>query len=329
MPSLGQLGRYATSLYNSLTDDSMKFPADIKACMKDCILSIFWPRKDIFGFFKDHDCTKADLRVIANFKEEELHRATMVDWMFSQLTDRADGGLGPFRAMLQSLVGWTQFDPYYFDKLRKLNRDDAKRNISHLKQLTEIRDVKITEDRKRREAAEAAKQAPKKDLGAVRTEFLALHSGSVDPQKRGYALEKILAELARIETLEVTEPFKVHGEQIDGTIKYDGEHYLVEAKWQDVNASNEAVYQFVGKIEGKMYGRGLFFSVHGFSPNVIQSIVQGKAIKTIFVDGEDLVLVLEGLLSFRDMIDKKVKAAQTKGLIYVHPISGTVKQGAA
>ena len=158
-------------------------------------------------------------------------------------------------------------------------------------------------------------------------EFLKLHAGKLKPQHRGYALEKILVELGRTESLEVTEPFKVHGEQIDGAVKYDGEHYLVEAKWQDRASANESVYQFVGKIEGKMYGRGLFVSVNGFSNNVIRTIVQGKAIKTIFVDGEDLVLILEGHLSFRDMIDTKVKAAQTKGLVYVHPISGAEKDG--
>lgn len=36
----------------------MSFPADIKGCMKDCILSLFWPRKDIVGFFEKHGCTK-------------------------------------------------------------------------------------------------------------------------------------------------------------------------------------------------------------------------------------------------------------------------------
>lgn len=307
----------------------MSFPADIKACMKDCVLSIFWPRNDIYSFFKDHDCTRADLRSIDDFKEQNLSRAAMVDQMFDQLVSRTDGGLGAFRAMLQSLANWTHFDPYYFDKLKKLDHATAESNISHLRQLTEIRDAKIKEDRNRREAAEAEKQRPQNDLPAVRDQFLQLHAGKLKPQDRGYALEKILAELARIESLEVTEPFKVFGEQIDGTVKYDGEHYLVEAKWQDKSASNEPVYQFVGKIEGKMYGRGLFVSVHGFSDNVIKSIVQGKALKTIFVDGEDLVLVLEGHLSFRDMIDRKVKAAQTKGLIYVHPISGEEKHGEA
>ncbi len=162
-----------------------------------------------------------------------------------------------------------------------------------------------------------------------RDEFLQLHAGKLSAQDRGYALEKLLAKLARVEFLEVTDSFRVRGEQIDGTIKYDGEHYLVEAKWQEKAASNEPVYQFVGKIESKMYGRGLFVSVHGFSSNVIKTIVAGKAIKTIFVDGEDLVLVLEEHLSFRDMIDKKVKAAQTKGLVYIHPITGAAKQETA
>jgi len=40
-----------------------------------------------------------------------------------------------------------------------------------------------------------------------------------------------------------------------------------------------------------------------------------------------VALVLEGHLTLRDMIDRKVKAAQTKGLIYIHPISGAEKNG--
>jgi hypothetical protein len=29
--------------------------------MKDCILSLFWPRKDIVGFFEKDGCTKAEV----------------------------------------------------------------------------------------------------------------------------------------------------------------------------------------------------------------------------------------------------------------------------
>jgi len=78
-------------------------------------------------------------------------------------------------------------------------------------------------------------------------------------------------------------------------------------------------------VAGKLYGRGLFISVSGFSAEVVRSLIMGKEIQTLFVDGEDLILVIEGHLNFREMIDRKVKAAQTRGLIYVHPISGAEK----
>ncbi|RTL45684.1 MAG: hypothetical protein EKK53_05735, partial [Burkholderiales bacterium] len=131
--------------------------------------------------------------------------------------------------------------------------------------------------------------------------------------------------LCKLAGLEATEPFRVNGEQVDGAVKYDGEHYLIEAKWQDKAAANEPVYQFAGKVEGKMYGRGIFVSIHGFSPQVVASLTTGKAIRTIFVDGGDLTLVLEGLLGFNQMLDRKIKAAQTKGLIYVDAMTGHQK----
>lgn len=303
----------------------MSFPTDIKGCIKDCILAVLWPKQDIFNFFSDHGCTKDDLKVIVRFKEDNFSRARIIDLMFAHLSSKPDSGLGQFRTMLQSLLNWSRFDPYYFDDLRKLDRDKAQQYLSHLRQLQEVRDSKIKAERNRRVAAEAAQQKPCVSLETLKNEFLALHAGRTTPQKRGYALEVILIELAKQADLEVTESFRVNGEQIDGAVKFEGEHYIIEAKWQEKSAANEPVYQFVGKVEGKMYGRGIFVSVHGFSDYVVSSVVAGKAIKTIFVDGEDLVLVLEGHLSFSEMLDRKIKAAQTHGLIYVQPISGRSK----
>jgi hypothetical protein len=249
----------------------------------------------------------------------------MIDLMFAHLSSAKDGGLGQFRTMLQSLLNWSRFDPYYFDKLAKLDRTKAQQCLDHLRQLQEIRDAKIKADRERRVAAETAKQKPESSIEDLKVTFLDLHAGKTTAQKRGYALETILVELSKLASLEVSEAFRVNGEQIDGSLKFEGEHYIIEAKWQDRAAANEPVYQFVGKVEGKMYGRGIFLSVHGFSDHVVTSVVAGKAIKTIFVDGGDLVLVLEGHLSFSEMLDRKIKAAQTRGLIYVHPITGVPK----
>lgn len=299
----------------------MSFAPDIKGCIKDCILNLLWPRDDVLSFFKSCNCTKLDLRPVANWKNDDLSRSRMVDLTFAALDERPDNGLGQYRAMLQRLLTWDHFDPYYFDRLKKLDRRKAEGLLAHLRQLQEIRDARIKEDKRRREEQERKSQEPATRLAEVRDQYLALLLSTDSRQKRGYDLQDLLLELARLDALEVTEPFRIVGEQIDGAIKFDGEHYIVEAKWQDKLAANEPLYQLAGKVEGKMYGRGIFVSVNGYSDDAVRALVSGKALRTILVDGEDLVLVLEGSLSMRAMIDRKVKCAQTKGLIYAHPVT--------
>ncbi|OGS99074.1 MAG: hypothetical protein A3F73_03840 [Gallionellales bacterium RIFCSPLOWO2_12_FULL_59_22] len=302
----------------------MSFPSDIKNAMRDCILKLLWPKDDIVAFFKSNSCTSSDIKAIGDHKT--MNRSAIIDTMFNQLSKKPDEGLGQFRAMLQSLINWTHFDPYYFDNLKKLNKADAERSISHLKQLQELRDHKIQEQRKERERKESEAKFPSNTLPDLKAKFVSLLQGKVVGARRGYDLEEILQSLAKLSNLDITEPFRVNGEQIDGSIKFDGEHYLVEAKWQDKAVANEGAYQFAGKIEGKMYGRGLFVSIHGFSDHVVSSLVAGKAIKTIFIDGADLIVVLEGFIGFPDMLNKKIKAAQTKGLIYIDAMTGKQKQ---
>jgi hypothetical protein len=260
-----------------------------------------------------------------SWKEENLSRAAIVDGVFKRLSARTDGGLGQFRATLQQLLNWSHFDPYYFDNLRKLDREKAERALQHLRQLQEIRDARLKEERRRREEHAKAAQVPKTTLGELKEHYLQLFNAETNPQKRGYELERVLQELAKLSGLEVTEPFRVVGEQIDGAVKYDGEHYVCEAKWHDRLSSNEPLYQFAGKVEGKMYGRGIFASVNGFSSDAVVALTRGKALRTVLVDGEDLMLVLEGALTFAQMLDTKVRAAQTAGHIFVHPLTGAPK----
>jgi len=301
----------------------MSFPSDIKLAMRQCILNLLWPKDDIVSFFSANSCSTTDINALGDYKA--LSRSVIVDKMFAHLSRKPDAGLGQFRAMLQSLITWTHFDEYYFGNLKKLDRTEATNAITHLKQMQEIRDHKLQELRKEREQRESENRTAKSNLSDLKGRFISLLQGELSGSKRGYALESLLHELARVSSLDVTEAFRERGEQIDGAIKYDGEHYLIEAKWQDKAAANESVYQFAGKVEGKMYGRGLFISIHGFSDHVVSSLVAGKAIKTVFIDGADLILVLEELLTFTQMLDCKIKAAQTRGLIYVDCMSGTSK----
>ncbi|MCF6258578.1 MAG: hypothetical protein L3J98_00205 [Gammaproteobacteria bacterium] len=194
----------------------MAFPSDIKGSMKSCILKIFWPKDDIVSFFSDNGCTKKDMAILGNHKE--LSRSNIISTMFDHLSSKHDEGLGQFRSMLQSLQNWDHFDSYYFDQLKKLKMEDALTAIGHLKQLQEIRDYKIKSDRAKREQKEKDVQSPKKTLEELKKSFLSLFNNSISNADRGYKLEKLLLELCRLSSLEITEPFRVNGEQIDGSV---------------------------------------------------------------------------------------------------------------
>ena len=66
-----------------------------------------------------------------------------------------------------------------------------------------------------------------------------------------------------------------------------------------------------------MHGRGVFISINGFSPGSVQALTTGKAIQTILVDGGDLVPITEGMYTWKEMLDNKIKAVQTMGRLYV------------
>jgi hypothetical protein len=304
---------------------AMTFPSDIKGCMKDCILSVLWPKKEIINLFSGHGCTSADMKSVETYESECLSRAAIIDRVFGSLDRRQDGGLGQYRSLMKSLLDWSRFDPYWFETTGKLNRAGADKNLQHLRQLQEIRDADHKNKRARILAEQLKSKTSTVSLDDVKQRYLSLFSDKITSQKRGYALEKVLYDLCMLSSLETTEAFRTNGEQIDGAVKYDGEHYLIEAKWHDTASSNESLYQFAGKVEGKMYGRGIFISINTFSDNVVKSLVMGKAVKTILVDGEDLTFIVEGLLTFAETLDRKVKAAQTRGAIYINAITGDMK----
>lgn len=299
--------------------------------MRDCILSIFWPRKEIISFFKNNNCTSRDLKDVQNFKK--LRRVEIVDIVFDKLNSRDDRGLGQFRSMLQSLIEWSNFDSYYFETLGKLDRNEALRRINHLEQVREIRDAKLKEQQKNFGKKDEENKKSKKTLEELQRHFTMLfqgkdeHGNILSNKNRGYAFESFLQELFLFEKLDVTEPFKITGEQIDGAIKFEGENYIIEAKWTDWLSASDTLYHFAYKVEGKMYGRGIFISINGFSHNSLEALQKGKALKTVLFDGGDLTLVMEKYSTFTDMLDKKIKSAQTKGCIYYDIFKIQEKQG--
>lgn len=136
------------------------------------------------------------------------------------------------------------------------------------------------------------------------------------PHARGYAFEGFLKDLFDSSRLQARAPFRLVGEQIDGSFQLGNETYLVEAKWvRDPIGANE-LHGFHGKVDQKAaWARGLFISYGGFTSVGLQAFGRGR--KVICMSGEDIYKALGRRIPIADVIERKVRAAAETGAAFV------------
>ena len=135
---------------------------------------------------------------------------------------------------------------------------------------------------------------------------------------RGYALENLMVELARLEKLDARPSYRGKGEQIDGFFRVDHRDFLLEAKWQDSRVTTASdVYAFQGKLRGKLRGTiGLFVSIGRFASKAPIAITSGKEIDVLLADRSDVLLALDSGHTFHEMVRVKMRAAAQLGDVY-------------
>ncbi|MFH5228859.1 hypothetical protein [Antrihabitans spumae] len=153
-------------------------------------------------------------------------------------------------------------------------------------------------------------------FGAART----LSSSATKEEKanRGRELEAALFGMFTEAYLAPRSNYRPRGEEIDGSIWLDGRTYLFEAKWTTAVHPASSLYQFKGKVEGKLTGTiGLFFSMSGYSDDAVDALVAGKEQNIVLFDGTDVVLVVEDQVDIATAIRWKLRAAAESGTPYV------------
>jgi hypothetical protein len=141
-----------------------------------------------------------------------------------------------------------------------------------------------------------------------------LLAASTDEQKRGFDFQPWLRELFVLHDLEPRGSFASPGEQIDGSIRVEAQTLLVEARWTAKQVGPDGVRDFVGKFEDKLDNTlGLMISLAGFTEQAGEKATSGGRLLTIFMDGQDLFPVLEGLVDVRDILSRKLRHAAEKG----------------
>lgn len=152
----------------------------------------------------------------------------------------------------------------------------------------------------------------------IKEAYNKLLSESVSPQERGYKFEMLINSLLSIEDLEPKASYKPTGEQIDGSFFWQGQTFLLEAKWVKDKIPVSNIYSFKGKLDGKFHNTsGIFFAVNGYSKDVEDALRFGKTLNIILFNEFDIPLIFNNEVSFLDVLKFKLREAGDTGSLNV------------
>lgn len=166
--------------------------------------------------------------------------------------------------------------------------------------------------------AESKASVAREMITDLRNRFLKI--STLPPHDRGYALEKFLYELFETYRFNPRPSFRVVGEQIDGSIEFAHEVYLIEAKWQSEPIVQGDLAVLDSRVSGhSQIGRGIFITVGCFSPDGITAHERLRPSAMIGIDGQDLYFVLEHALPLDEVLRRKVRWLVETGRFH-HPV---------
>lgn len=286
---------------------------EVKEAMVGLSGACFWYWKGFHSFLDSCDVSRS---LLARYPRESYNK---YDLMRNILTDLTEAGK---LDTIQALVSG-------FYRLRgPVDRDNldvakAKKMLDEFRRLVGDDPIEAEVKRRERQAAREShketvgeRQAQQRRLEDLNVSFLKLSSlQGVTPQARGFRLETLFFDLLQFCEFDYSPPYRHPGEQIDGQFRYEKFDYLVETKWTEGPSKQEALSVFDGKIRGKAQStRGFFISASGFDENAINKY-SGDAPRIVLMTGEDLALVLSGIITFADAMRAKVDAIVRHGNI--------------
>lgn len=143
------------------------------------------------------------------------------------------------------------------------------------------------------------------------------NANGAEKRRRGFDFEPLLNKLFNLEQLEPRTGYRPVGEQIDGSIYLDGRIYLLEAKWHADPLPASTLYQFKGKVEGKLAGTiGIFISMSGYAEDAVDALVLGRTLNIILFDKRDLDAAIIRKIGFINVLKLKLRKAAEEGVIF-------------
>jgi len=135
-------------------------------------------------------------------------------------------------------------------------------------------------------------------------------------QRRGRDLETLLTDLFMLFDMEPRLSYDLDREQIDGSLTFDTDDYIVEARWRAEPSSRGDADIFASKVKRKGKNAfGLFVSVAGMSRDALEQYSESTPF--MVVDGTDLYLILDQRIRLDDLLKIKKRYANETGGCFI------------
>jgi hypothetical protein len=231
--------------YTSLMTTKRIAPA-VLAPLQDALTAVYWFKPDLRTFL---DAAVGDRGLVARIDFKQVKRQIVRDLIRMLDADQHRY----FENLLNLLLAVADIqDPAWLKRV-----EDGQQKYDEAVAALETLRFYVEPYRRLRSEAERVEQqmSVERELAAARIivaehlkELNSLFESlrTLNPQPRGYALEKLLSSLFKVYDIDTKGPFRIEGEQIDGAFSFQGTEYLLEAKWQEAPTPLEESESKVG-----------------------------------------------------------------------------------
>ncbi len=237
------------------------------------------------------------------------YKVRIVDKIVDGLIELGEKGLEPLRRLTAGLLELPNFD-----HLKRL--EDGSRKVQEAREAAESLRGLVREQPTPPQRPSSKATSPDTDRAAALARMrqkLNEIAACKDAQRRGYLFERFLTELFEWHDLKPRGSFKIEGEQIDGSFEHSGTPFLLEARWTSGAQAVQSLDAFSRKVERRLQNTlGLFVSINGYTVEGLEAFSKGQ-LRVLLMDGEDLAIVMDGLVDFVEVLRRKQRHAAETG----------------
>lgn len=296
---------------------SKKIAPGAYQALRDALPVVFWFKRPFESFLRTALRDSPELLAGLNFGEP---KRIVADQLVGRLVAN-EGRYHEVTIQLMVEVGsMRRFPDLEKHENSKQLVAEAEKAVAELQHWTK-QHQEVLAERDRLEAEARATRAQQdalrkfgQDLEALKTRFLEMQQTG-DVAGRGSDFQGFLRDLFALFDMEPRLAYSLEHEQIDGSLSFDTDDYILEARWRKEPTSRDHLDVFAQKVRRKgKNALGLYVSVNGFTSDGLETYKEETPFMTM--DGRDLFLVLDQRVRLDDLLRRKKRHANETGDCY-------------